>query len=647
MPRHSASLLLLLLALNGVGQSPVTAPIADSLKKDAALVVRSNEMEIEIISPRKAKIHHRYVYTILNSLGDLYAHVHTFYDPFHDLVSATGILYDADGKMLKKIKKGDMQDWNTDGGGILMSDTRIKYYPFVSRTYPYTVSYEEEVEMNGLFMLPEWLPQPARNVAVENCRLVITAPAGYPLRYKAYAYAGEVAITENKGNKTYSWQLNNRPALPEEPYERAWYHRETRVQLVPGNFELEGYKGQLYSWTDIGKFVSTLYQGRDQLPDEARQKVHQLVDGLTDDRQKIAVLYKFLQQNTHYVGIELGIGGWQPFDASYVYNKRYGDCKALANYMVTLLKEAGIRASNVLIRAGFNAPALDTSFACAQFNHAIAVAFVDRRPGSDPKDGSPPGPDSIWLECTSAILAPGYLGTFTSDRDALLFDKDGGHIVHTPVYSVRENHFSRLVKGNISMEGNLEAHLVCDYSGMEQDALQSQLDRLSKKDQLKERQQSLGISNVTVKNLAYTSDSTAIPAIRETIDLFAEQFATVSGNRLLFYPGSFFKRMNGLKEETLSRTTGFEISFSYEETDSVVLQIPPGYQPESAPFSASYSCPCGSYRVHSTCSDGLFTLVCRFRQNKGQYDAATWSRLVHFFNLVHREGNRQLAFIKQ
>jgi len=626
-------ILLVFLSLRAPAQPPVTAPIDDSLKKDAALVVRYNELEITILSPRKAKMHHRYAYTILNSLGDPYAPVHTFYDKFHDLASATAILYDGEGRVLKKIKKGDMEDWNTDGGGILMSDTRIKYYPFVCRSYPYTVSYEEEVEMNGLFMLPDWLPQPARNVAVENCHLIITAPAEYPLRYKTYAYSGDVAITENKGYKTYSWQVNHRPALREEPYEPAWYHRETHVRLAPADFEWGGYKGKLYSWTDMGKFVNTLYQGRDRLPDEARQKVHQLVDGLTDPRQKIKVLYKFLQQNTHYVGIELGIGGWQPFDAAYVYNNRYGDCKALANYMVALLKEAGIHASSVLIRAGFNAPALDTSFACAQFNHAIAVAFV--------------GTDSVWLECTSALLAPGYLGSFTSDRDALLIDQDGGHIVHTPVYGVQENRFSRQVKGSISMEGHLDASLVYNYSGLEQDALQSALDRLSAKEQLRERQQSVGITNVTIKDLYYTADSTAIPAIRETIHLSAEQFATVSGNRLLLYPGVFFKRINGLKESLQTRDANFELSLSYEETDSVVLQIPPGYQQESAPFSATYSCPCGSYQIHSTFNDGIFTLTCRFRQNKGLYSADAWPRLAHFFNLVRREGLRQLAFIKQ
>lgn len=635
MNKIYGSLFLLFFVLIGHAQPPAPAAITDSLKKNASMVVRQDDLEIEIISPRKAKMHHRYVYTILNALGDTYATVHTFYDPFHDLVSASGILYDSEGRPLKKIRKSDMQDVNLAGNGILMSDTRVKFYSFGWRTYPYTISYEEEVNLNGLFQLPEWLPQPSQNVAMENCSLTIKAPANYPLRYKTYDYPGETPIiTTEKDQKTYSWQYKFHAAHHPELYEPAWRRQETRVRLVPASFELQGFKGSLYSWDDIGKFVMTLYRGRDKLPDECKQKVHQLTDGLTDDRQKIVVLYKFLQQNTHYVGIELGIGGWQPYDAEYVYTKRYGDCKALSNYMVAMLKEAGIRAANVLISGGIEPPFMDTSFACPRFNHAIVVAFT--------------GKDSVWLESTSQLLAPGYLGAFTADRDGLLLDPAGNsHIVHTPVYGAVQNQVRHLVNGHIDTQGSLTADLAYEYSGLEQDWLQSMMDRLTPKEQVAERQQQLGIHNARITSLTHSADtSMSIPAIRENIQLSVESFATVSGNRLMLYPGYFFKGMTPVREEA-GREHSFELAQSFEEQDSVVLQVPPGYLPESAPFSASFSCPCGSYRIHSTFSDGVFVISCHFRQNKGLYPASLWPRMARFFNLVHREGDRQLVFIKK
>jgi hypothetical protein len=629
-PRPGALLLTCFFFRFASGQEPVAAAIPDSLRIGASVVERMDVTEIDIESPRKARIHSRRVYTILNAAGDEYATVHTFYDKFHDLVNATGILYDAGGKVLKKIRKSEMEDWSAAGSGILMTDSRVKLYHFSCRSYPYSVSFEEEIEQTGLFVLPEWRPQPSRAMAVENSSLVVRTPAGYPLRYKQYDCPQAVRVDE-KG-QLYTWELHNRPAIREEPLAPLWNRTETCVLLASGDFEESGYKGSLYSWTDMGKFVDNLYQGRDRLPDEARQKVHSLVDGLKDDKEKIDVLYNFLQQDTHYVGIELGIGGWQPFDAAEVYHKKYGDCKALSNYMVALLKEAGIRACNVLIRAGQTAPAMDTGFVCSQFNHAIVVAFADN--------------DSVWLECTSPYLAPGYLSSFTADRDALLLDDNGGHIVHTPVYGVKENKFIRIVRGSIDSSGNLHADLQSDYSGLEQDALQQQLDRLSKKELTEQRQQSLGISNCTISGLNDRMMRAAVPAIEETMQLEAEQFSTVSGNRLFLTPGVFLKRSEGMKEGQ-SRTSPLELTMSYQETDSILLQIPKGYVPEGTLPSASYSSSFGSYRIRGEMSGDTLVLVSRYRQNKGVYPADSWPKLVHFFNLIHREGNKELVFIKQ
>jgi transglutaminase-like putative cysteine protease len=621
--------LILFFCRSAYSQDLVMA-IPDSLQKNADVVERMDVTEIDIGSSHKAKIHSRHVFTILNPAGDGYATIRTYYDKFHELVNATGILYDSGGKMLKKVRKGEMEDWSTAGSGILMTDARVKLYHFSSRSYPYSVSFEEEIEQTGLFVLPVWRPQPSPAMAVESSSLVVRTPAGYPLRYKQYGYPQAVRL-EGKG-QVYSWELHNRPARREESLAPLWNRTETTVLLASGDFEEGGYKGSLYSWADMGKFVGDLYQGRDRLPEEAKQKVHRLVDGLRNDKEKIDVLYNFLQRDTHYVAIELGIGGWQPFDAAEVYHKKYGDCKALSNYMVALLKEAGIRACNVLIRAGQAAPAIDTGFVCSQFNHAIVVAFA--------------GNDSVWLECTSPDLAPGYLSSFTADRDALLLDSDGGHIVHTPVYGVKENRFTRTVRGSIDDNGDLRASLQSSYSGMEQDALQQQLDHLSKKELSDQRQQALGISNCTISGLDSRTTRAAVPVIEETMQLVAEQYSTVSGSRLFLTPGAFLKRSDGMKEGR-PRMSPLELTMSNQETDSILLQIPKGYVPEGTLPSASYSASFGSYRIHAEMSGDTLLLVCYYRQNKGIYPADSWPKLAYFFNLIHREGGMELVFIRK
>jgi hypothetical protein len=469
---------------------------------------------------------------------------------------------------------------------------------------------------------------------VENSRLVVTAPAQYALRYRQYHYNREVAITEMNGIKTYTWEVRNRPTYYPEPLAPSWLHLETCVKLAPGDFEIQGYKGTMYTWTDMGNFINTLWQGRDQLPEEAKKKVHALVDGLKDEKEKISVLYDFLQKNSRYVNIQLGIGGWQPFDATSVYNNRYGDCKALSNYMVALLKEAGISANSVLIKAGSTDPDIDTSFACSQFNHAIVLART--------------GGDSIWLECTSQTLPPGYLGSFTDDRDALLIERTGGTIVHTPVYGLAENRLDRTVRGSIDSNGNFKATMQIRYTGLEQDYLHGLINHYTTKKELStQRQQDLGLSNFVINDLSYQQTRGKIPVIEETMQLSAENYATHTGSRLFIAPGLFLKSVTRLPDPREPRKNDIELMTSFQETDSLILQVPPDYIPERALESRRFASSFGGYNFHAELNNNILTINCHFQQVKGRYPAASFSRLVQFFNLVYRESTNDLILVKK
>jgi len=86
-----------------------------------------------------------------------------------------------------------------------------------------------------------------------------------------------------------------------------------------------------------------------------------------------------MQDHTRYISIQLGIGGWQPFDAAFVQEHGYGDCKALSNYMVALLKTAGITAYSVLIRPGDYRYTFNESFPSNQFTHVIVCVPFQKR----------------------------------------------------------------------------------------------------------------------------------------------------------------------------------------------------------------------------------------------------------------------------
>jgi hypothetical protein len=387
------------------GEFAVSNIPADILR-DANVVKRKEEIRFDMDNTAKPRLYKKYVLTILNENGDKDAVFSESYNKFQEVTSIDGVLYDDKGKKIKSLKKDEIKDMSGTSQENLIDDHRVKYHNFFYRTYPYTVEYEFEIKFNTSAYFPEWVPQEGYYYAVQQSSISIIFPKSYTIRYKALNYPGEPNKTELKGNNVYSWEIKNMKIIEKEFAGPSWYYLTTFVLFGPSEFQMDNYQGNMSTWKEWGNFVNNLKQNKDVLPDNVKKDVHQLTDGIPDIRKKIAILYEYLQKNTRYISIQLGIGGWQPFDANYVASKKYGDCKALSNYMYALLKEAGIPSYYALIEAGDDEDDIMTDFPSPQFNHATLCV--------------PVGKDSVWLECTSQTKPMGYIGGFTGNRHALL-----------------------------------------------------------------------------------------------------------------------------------------------------------------------------------------------------------------------------------
>ena len=122
-----------------------------------------------------------------------------------------------------------------------------------------------------------------------------------------------------------------------------------------------------------------------------------------------------MQDNTRYISVQYGIGGWEPENAMAVDQLGYGDCKALTNYTMALLKTQGIDSYYTVLYGGVKRD-MNPEFTMMQGNHAILNV-----PTEDSTD--------IWLECTSQTNPFNYLGDFTDDRYALRIGENGGEII--------------------------------------------------------------------------------------------------------------------------------------------------------------------------------------------------------------------------
>lgn len=626
------SCLLLIAPACLIAQSYNVSLIPDSLKKDARAVVRDEEIILEIKSPGKAVVKERHAYTILNEKADNIGGFVDFYGRFNAINSITGILYDQTGKELKKVKKKDMEDRSYISEGNLIDDYRYKEHSFYCHIYPYTVEYQNEEDWNGILHFDDWSPLLSSGVSTQHSKYVIIAPRDYVVRYKPLNCNIQPVITESGDRKIYTWEAENLPARSTETWGPRWKEIAPVVLLAPSDFEAQGYKGNMSTWVDFGKFVNQLRAGRDVLPENIKSKVHELTDSLKDPRQKVYALYDFLQKNTHYISIQLGIGGLQPFPADYVAARRYGDCKALSNYMIALLKEAGITGKYVVIYGGRDVPEIVEDFPSFQGNHAISCV--------------PLGKDTIWLECTSQTESPGYMGSFTGGRKAILIDEDGGHIVKTPAYSSKENTRTRIVNAEISPEGNLDAEVNTVYTGILQELPHGLMNELTGEEREKYLNNLLHLPTYKVEKSHYEEMRGTIPGMKEYLHVLSPNYAGISGKRLFITPDLFDKSTIRLPADSARK---YECIFdrAYKSSDSIIIKIPPGYQAESVPADVNVNSKFGRYNASMKVSADKIVYFRSREEPVCRFPASDYGEMVRFYEKMYKSDHSRIVLVKQ
>ncbi|MBC7652509.1 MAG: DUF3857 domain-containing protein [Deinococcales bacterium] len=605
--------------------------IPDSLKTDANAVKRFEELHVIVKDIDKAIIKHKYAITILNENGEDYAYYENSYSKLHTLSDISGKLFDADGKLLKTIKKKDIADLSASDGDLI-SDARVKRFAFYQKNYPYTVEFEDEEELNGIYYLASWHPVANQQFAVQQSRFIVETPLDYQLRYKQLNYPSAKPQIETDKKIIYNWEVKNIKAITYEVLAPSAEEYVTSVFVAPTIFSIAGYKGNMSTWDGLGKFQLSLNKGRNELPDNIKQDIHKIADHLTTKEEKVTALYNYLQQNTRYISIQLGIGGWQPIEAKFVADKKFGDCKALSNYMVSILKEAGITANYVIVSAGTGNKGLWEDFPSRFFfNHVIACV--------------PDTKDTLWLECTSQTTSAGYMGTFTGNRKALMITETGGVVVNTPTYTAETNKQLRKVTATIDEAGNLSADINTHFTGIQQELQHDLLHTATQEQRTKYLNNALSLPTYKVEKITYKETKNRIPAIDEYLSITSNSYASITGKRLFILPNLFNKE----SKLPTDKPRQYDIVYrsAYKDVDSIFIKIPDGYTLEAMPKDINIANKFGSYNMSYKVTGSNIELIRVYEQTANRFPAKDYDELVKFYDAMFKGDRARIVMVKK
>ncbi|MBN1197945.1 MAG: DUF3857 domain-containing protein [Bacteroidales bacterium] len=605
--------------------------IPHALTIGAGAVVRLSETMVEISSVKSIRKGYHLVITILHEDALDNASVYLYYNEFRRIGGASGGIFNAEGKEIQKIRLTDFTDRSAVPEGTLHSSDRVKIYtPVYNGTYPVTFEFEYDIIGGAPAHYPEWTPQDGYGVAIESASLTVSAPFNLFPRYYAVNIVSRDSEKIVGDTKMVTWHLDNLTALHREPYAPSLSERTPGVFLAPVKLDYRGFSEDFLTWNDVGKWINYLLKDRDVLPESVKYRMKQISDQCPDTISQIRAVFHYLQSSKRYVSIQMGIGGWQPLDATTVDEQGYGDCKALVNYTKALLQGAGINSFYTLVNAGSRVPDILCDFPSMQFNHAILCV---------PLSG-----DTIWLECTDPTIPFGFLGSFTDERHVLIVTDTDGVIARTPVYSCDMNRLNRKTVISLSFSGDAEIEMTTYYSGL-QSQIVYDLARKGIEEQKKALASRIGIPDITIKSVTYTCDSNAIPIICERIVLIARSYASVSGERL-FVPVNRMNRMNALTVNTEERQAPILTGYPYLDMDSILVKWPQGFHVEALPSGDSIDTPFGKCTMRIVLDSLQWIYTRSFEQNKVRFNVEDYPEFRSFINRVAK-ADRQKAILRK
>jgi len=517
-------------------------------------------------------------------------------------------------------------------GYTLYQDTRIKIYELYHDDYPYTVVYDYEIELNGLLSLPTFYPQ-NRNQYVESARLNVKIPKELNLRYrelKSESIASKSVIGQDS---VFKWEYKELAPLKSEPYGRSFSEVTPKVLLALESFKMGKSGGRLDSWDSFGEWYYKLAEGRNELPESVKKEVTSIYESALDKREGIKRLYEYMQDKTRYVSIQLGIGGWQPFEASFVEEKGYGDCKALTNYMQSILNHVGVEAYPVLIKNGISEADIVTDFPSNQFNHVILWV---------------PEADTIWLESTSQTIPFNYIGYSNSNRHGLAITPDSSFLVKTPVYDYRINKLSHKTHIKLDGEGDVELDVRSSYSGYYLDELLSNIAKKSNKDRQRWFHEQFSSNFLEIKSADFSGidDRQSEPVLRMKIE--NSNYATKTGNRL-FIPVNRLNRLDKiLPALDKDRTEPVSFAYSFQERDTSVVELPEGFKVEATPDPIRLFTDFGLYNLNVRNLDKDRIAIERsIVLKEKRFPPERYQELVDFFVQVKSNDRKNIVLIEE
>lgn len=608
--------------------------VPNELKENANAVVRLSDLSIQISSQKSMTLKSKIVVTVYNEYGLKNLNLLEYYDKNRRVSKLEATVYDSFGKEIKTYKKRDFKERSVADGVSIFNDNRALYLDFTPTSYPFTMVTESEIETSNTAFIPSWSPIDGYFVSTEKTNLSITYKPDLKLKFHEKNFSEALSIKKSETGSTLSYTAESIKAIKKEDLSPSLYDLVPIVFFSLENFHLESVDGTAKNWTDFGQwYYNSILSDTEELPAATIEKIKQLVGNEKNPVEIAKIVYKFVQNKTRYVSVQVGIGGWKPMLAEDVDKLGYGDCKALTNYTRVLLKNVGVTSYYTVVYAGSDEKKnINKDFVSIQGDHVILALPTDK--------------EMIWLECTSQIQPFGLQGDFTDDRNVLVIKPEGGEIINTKTYGEKET--TKIIKGlyTVNEEGDFSGRAIITSRGIHYDN-KFVNERLSKEEQVtKYKEEFDNINNLKINKISFENNENSLE-FKESFEFQAENYAQNSGGKLIFVVNAFDQNTYVPKKYKL-REFSFEFERGYTNEADIEITIPDNYIVEAKPSGVELETEFGYYKIEfNVVNDSKINCKRKFIMKKGLHDKSKYESYRKFKETIAKSDISKIVISKK
>lgn len=532
----------------------------------------------------------------------------------------------------KTVKVSDFKTKSSSSGGIFFDDSQSKIftYPGVQPGAKTVLSYTQKFKEPRL-LVPYYFNF---YVPVIESEIVLMVDKRIRINHRLFNNKdSRIKFTESpEGNfNVYKWTGSDMPEYTlESNSPNVSYHEPHLIYFIGevlGKERKENIFGEvkdLYKW-----YYSLAIKNQKTAGPELRRIVDSLTKGVESPYEKTRKIFYWVQDHVKYVAFEEGYGGFIPRDATMVCDRRFGDCKDMANLLVQMLNEAGVKAYHTWIGTRDIPYTYSELPATNVDNHMIAAVKLDDK--------------FVFLDATGRYTTLGYPTSMIQGKEALIgIDENHFEIVKVPVMEPSKNLVTDTTWCKID-EGNvLTGSGKIDVTGYNKIDL-TYVINYTKKEDLKEMikgyctkgSNKFLLTSYTMQNL----DDKDKP-LKIAYDFRLDDYVKATGNEM-YINLNMDRPYDKDRIDTVKRKLPVEHEHKFIQHDVIVMEVPKGYKVDYLPSGSSEKSPelefeitykkVGDSKIIYTKKVILNTLLVK------QPDFDEWNKITHKLSQAYRE----------